>query len=174
MHHCLMEVFYCAATCFLYRTHIWFLDRFVIHICCLAKDATEYDESKATESYRRDTYFSEPPSSCKNCHRCSSPRVEPSQKCVIFLQVIYFAIKNGDHTNPLYLEEHDLCTSCLGGGYVDGDEYNIIINVCFFGCLFTLSLTGVFTIPLLQYQALINYLNARGPEGHVPTTNDTH
>jgi hypothetical protein len=32
--------------------------------------------------------------------------------------------------------------SCLGGGYVDGDEYNIIINVCFFGCLFSLSLTG--------------------------------
>ena len=37
--------------------------------------------------------------------------------------------------------------SCLGGGDIDGDEYSIIINVCFFGFLFALSLTGALAEP---------------------------
>ena len=64
--------------------------------------------------------------------------------------------------------------SCLGGGDIDGDEYNIIIDVCFFRLFFYLvidpRLSQTCTLPVLQHQALINLLTARGPRRLVPST----
>ena len=61
--------------------------------------------------------------------------------------------------------------SCLGGGDIDGDEYNIIMDVCSFGFFFCLDidrrLSQTCTLPVLQHQALISPLNARGPKGRV-------
>jgi hypothetical protein len=80
---------------------------YLMSMTCLAKDATEYDESR--------TVIGEMPIS-------RSPQVHPGDaklvtavrhaelNHLIFLQVVYFSIKNGDQTNPLYLEEHDLCS----------------------------------------------------------------
>ena len=65
--------------------------------------------------------------------------------------------------------------SCLGGGDIDGDEYNIIIDVCFYFYLFIClvidrRLSQTYTLPVPQNQALIYLLNARGPRRHVPST----
>ena len=65
--------------------------------------------------------------------------------------------------------------SCLGGGDIDGDEYNIIIDVCFFFYFFVCldldwCLSQTCIPPVLQHQALIYLLNARGSQRHVPST----
>ena len=64
--------------------------------------------------------------------------------------------------------------SCLGGGDIDGDEYNIIIDVCFLWFIFSLfidrCLSQTCTLPVLQHQALINPSHERGPQGHVLST----
>jgi RNA-dependent RNA polymerase len=151
LHHRLMdEVLYCAAAHTLreikYRAHILVPDSVTLlgvsdEYDCLAEGevfATVYDESTATERFIEGRVLI-----------TRSPQVHPGDvqlvtavrrpelnhlKNVVVFSCRWFAslYKNGDHTDPIPRGARSL-QSCLGGGDIDGDEYNIIIDVCFFG-----------------------------------------
>ena len=109
------------------------------------------EKRSRTPHRRQGAYYTEPSSSswrCTICHCCSSPRVETSQKCGgIFLQVVFFSVfKWRSYWSTIPRGARSL-QSCLGGGDIDGDDYNIIIDVCFFGFLFALSLNGASAKP---------------------------
>jgi RNA-dependent RNA polymerase len=126
-HHLMEEALYCGATHALreikYRAHILVPGSFTLlgvsdEYDCLAEGeifATVYDESKETEKFIEGKVLI-----------TRSPQVHPGDvqlvtavrrpelnhlKNVVVFSCRWFAspYRNGDHTDPLYLEEHDLC-----------------------------------------------------------------
>ena len=166
LHHHLMEkVLYCAATHALreikYRAHILVPGSVTLlgvsdEYDCLAEGeiyATVYDERKKTEWFVEGKVLI-----------TRSPQVHPGDvqfvtavrrpelnhlKNVVVFSCRWFAslYRNGDNADSLCHRGKRSLQSCLGGGDIDGDEYNIIIDVCFYGILFALSLTGTLARP---------------------------